>query len=162
MAGLAHDFSGVRGVPGRLERRGIAAAQDLKGCSEAELAAVRQAAGSFVLPEQYFEFLGLMGREAGRLFRGTDMFFPGLLECHDQAREFAEDDDPGLTVANRHFFGHHAGYQWYLFQRGTAEVFMYTEESGPPVAKGEDFLDFLWGTIGGRGAKEATGEKDPR
>lgn len=134
----------------------IARPEDIRGCSEEQIAEVTASSQGFPLPSDYLEFLKTMGRGAGRLFRGTSMFYPIPIECREYAREFAEDDDPGLELEGRFFFGHHQGYQFYFLQRGTAEVFMYTEQSGPPTFLSPDFNEFLWSTA----RSEATSRLD--
>jgi hypothetical protein len=118
----------------------IADETQLAGCSEEEMAAVLERAGGFPLSAHYVAFLKRLGRQAGRLLRGTDFYYPEPLEANDYAVEFAAGDDPGLRVEGRFFFATHQGYQLYFFEESSPEkVFMYTEK-GPEPQLLEDSL----------------------
>jgi hypothetical protein len=39
---------------------------------------------------------------------------------------------------------------YFFFEEGSDRVFQYTGDEFPPVVRGENFLDFLWYSIGGK------------
>ncbi|MFI9011449.1 SMI1/KNR4 family protein [Actinosynnema sp. NPDC053489] len=134
----------IRRFAAALVELGVARPDEVLGCGADELRAVSDRAGGFPLPAHYLAFLRLMGRRAGRLFRGTDVCFPEPVEANDHAREF-HAQDPRLELADRFFFATHQGYQFYFFDRASPDaVFLYTEgeEEARPMAP--TFLEFLW------------------
>lgn len=107
---------------------GFATSDSIIGCDSAEIAQVYSLAPEgFPIPDEYHAFLAQMGKQAGTLFRGTDLFFPRMLD----AREAAEDiSGEGPTLENHYFFGHHQGYKVYFF-RSSSPRFMSSDGSGP-------------------------------
>jgi hypothetical protein len=51
-----------------------------EGCSEEEIEEIRIAQGVDFLPNIYRQFLAIVGRADGHLFRGTDVCYPEVLE----------------------------------------------------------------------------------
>ncbi|BEK94107.1 hypothetical protein NSK11_contig00071-0047 [Nocardia seriolae] len=119
---------------------GIAVSSDeIVGCSDNEISRIVAAAESFPIPGTYLAFLKVFGRKAGDLFRGTDLFFPGLLDAKDAAIDIASGPSEELTLENRFFFGHHQGYKVYFFELGSEAVYGY-QEGYPHVQKLADSL----------------------
>ncbi|WP_162958871.1 SMI1/KNR4 family protein [Nocardia yunnanensis] len=118
MDSLRHDLlaSGIATSP-----------SEIIGCSDSEIDQVVSTADGFPIPDAYIAFLKAFGRKAGNLFRGTDLFFPGLLDAKDSAVDIASGPDETLTLDNRFFFGHHQGYKVYFFEAGSEAVFGYQE-----------------------------------
>ncbi|WP_422753327.1 SMI1/KNR4 family protein [Micromonospora sp. WMMD708] len=111
---------------------------------EVGLLAVRWGRSS--LPARYREFLSLMGREAGGLLRGTDAFFPGILDLQDRIAEFVLEDEvltgvPSDAVA----FAMHQGYQVYWMRDGSDDppVWLWTENDFWPARHWDSFSLFL-------------------
>lgn len=136
----------------------IAYDRQLAGCTEEEIAAVLEKAQGFPLPGHYIEFLRVLGKGGGRLFRGTDIYYPEPLKANDYAKELA---DPTLKLAGRFFFAAHQGYQLYFFDAESPErVFMHTEGEPEPQLLEETFLGFLWQTARTEAASSTTGLGD--
>lgn len=117
---------------------GLAAEDDLVGCSDDEIAAL-EARISVSLPRAYQGFLHAMGRDAGDLFVGTDMFYEDLPIPREVLQAVLdEDDDAGGFVVpdNAVVFVSHQGYVflYLLVEDGNDDppVFLYTEEEGGP------------------------------
>ncbi|MGS2809913.1 hypothetical protein [Nocardia sp. MW-W600-9] len=104
---------------------GVASEDEIVGCSASEMEDVSSSAGSFRLPDQYLAFLQVMGRRAGNLFEGTDIFYPRLLEAREAAIDVASQGGDSLSLENRFFFGHHQGYKVYFFEPNSSAVFAY-------------------------------------
>lgn len=139
----------------------LAYPHQLRGCSDEEVELVLEKAQGFPLPEQYVAFLRRLGKQAGRLLIGTDVYYPVLLEVAEWANEFAEQEDPGLDVSGRYFFASHGGYQYFFFDEGSpGEVFSYMERSAGPEVASKSFLDFLWARAQEAEASPATGLGD--
>ncbi|WP_328661318.1 SMI1/KNR4 family protein [Nocardia salmonicida] len=120
---------------------GFATSDSIIGCDSAEIAQVHSVAPEgFPIPDEYQAFLEYMGKKAGTLFRGTDLFFPRMLD----AIEAAEDvSGKGLTLDGRFFFGHHQGYKVYFFKRGSGAVYAYQEGTSEDQKLADGFIEFL-------------------
>ncbi|MCO5996264.1 SMI1/KNR4 family protein [Actinoallomurus rhizosphaericola] len=132
----------VSAVADALIADGLAAPRDFRGCTEAEVELVIKAA-PFEPPAHYVAFLRAFGHGAGRLLRGTDIFFPQPLETNNYAREVALENEVDLKVDDRFFFAHHQGYQLYFFEPNSPAVYLYTEGDEKPQKIAEDFLRYL-------------------
>ncbi|MFJ6671449.1 SMI1/KNR4 family protein [Actinosynnema sp. NPDC091369] len=147
----------MRRFAAALVELGVARPGEVAGCDEDELRAVHDLAGDFPLPAHYLAFLEVLGRRAGRLFRGTDIYFPEPIEADDYAREFAAQD-PRLELSGRFFFATHQGYQFYFFDRASPDaVFMYTEGEREAQLMAPTFLEFLWQTARAEAISSTTG-----
>ncbi|QLY32957.1 SMI1/KNR4 family protein [Nocardia huaxiensis] len=122
---------------------GIATVDEIEGCSASEIGEVVSAAAQFPLPDEYLAFLRVLGKKAGALFRGTDLFFPTLLEAKEAALDIAEGPDESLKLEDRFFFGHHQGYKVYFFELGSPAVFAYQEGHPEVELLADSFLKFL-------------------
>lgn len=120
---------------------GFATGDSIIGCDSAEIAQIYSfAPEGFPIPDEYQAFLEHMGRKAGTLFRGTDLFYPQMLD----AREAAEDiSGEVLTLDNNFFFGHHQGYKVYFFKRGSGAVYAYQERASEDEKLADGFIEFL-------------------
>jgi hypothetical protein len=140
-----------------LVEMGVAGEGELEGCTGKELAAVLEKADGFPLPGHYLAFLRRLGRQAGRLLRGTDFYYPEPLDANDYAKEFVEGD-PNLRITGRFFFATHQGYQLYFFDESEPEkVYLHTEGTPEPQLLEETFLGFLWQTARGEAISSTTG-----
>lgn len=98
----------------RLISSGLATRETVVGCTPEEVAEIRADHGVDRLPEQYEEFLLLMGRGAGELLRGTDFFYPGIRGLDDDGRELLEENDAAhLLPEGAIVVGMHQGYELY-------------------------------------------------
>lgn len=102
----------------------------MKGCSEAEIAALGAAWGGTV-PAAYAEFLRVAGKGAGDFLTGSDFDYDFVRRRAAQcARGLAEElGEPPLPANAAVFFGHQ-DYQFFWFPLG--------EEPDPPVFR---FMD---------------------
>jgi hypothetical protein len=143
-----------------LVEMGVAADDELEGCTEEEMAAVLENGGGFPLPGHYLAFLRRLGRQAGRLLRGTDFYYPEPLEANAYAKEFVEGDS-NLRITGRFFFATHQGYQLYFFDETEPEkVYLHTEGTPEPQLLEETFLGFLWQTARGEAISSTAGLGD--
>ena len=78
-------------------------------------------------PQEYRDFLRVMGKKRGHLFAGTDISYPACLDFRDGAIDFSKDDDPTLTIKGKFFFAIHQGYQFYYFKAGDPRVYVHSE-----------------------------------
>ena len=122
---------------------GVASEDEIMGCSASEKEDVSSSAGSFRLPDQYLAFLQVMGRRAGELFEGTDIFYPRSLEAREAAIDVASAAGESLSLENRFFFGHHQGYKVYFFEPDFPAVFTYQEGRPEVRMLAKSLLAFL-------------------
>ncbi|MFI9384801.1 hypothetical protein [Kutzneria sp. NPDC052558] len=86
------------------------------GLSPAEIVEVATALGVYELPSSYVVFLGLMGKRAGQVLAGMDMFYPRLLKVKEYAQElFEEAGKVDLLSDGAIVFALHQGYRAYWF-----------------------------------------------
>lgn len=128
-----------------LVESGFATSDTIIGCDADEIAQVlSMAPGGFAVPGEYRAFLECMGRAAGSLFRGTDLFFPRMLDSRLAAVDVS---GAGLSLEDRFFFGHHQGYKVYFFEIGSEGVYCYHEGQSEVVKLADGFLSFLQGAL---------------
>lgn len=147
----------MRRFASALVEMGVARPGEVMGCGEEQMRSVLDRAGDFPLPAHYLAFLEILGRGAGRLFRGTDVYFPEPIEANDYAAEFSAQD-PRLDLSGRFFFATHQGYQFYFFDRTSPDtVFMYTEGEREAQTMAPSFLEFLWRSARSEASSSTTG-----
>lgn len=130
-----------------LIRRGIATPEQIKGCSPEEVADVLAEKKDVSVPQSYVDFLRCAGRSAGRLFYGSDIYYPDCIGINSYAEEFARDDDPALKTEGRFFFYVHQGYAFYFFHHNEDGVWCYVEGDGEPRKYTATFVEFLKSAI---------------
>jgi hypothetical protein len=126
---------------------GLATDSTIQGLSPAEIEAVAAAQGD--LPGSYARFLAAMGRQAGHLMRGTDLYFPRILKAREWAVDLLrESGQPFQLESDDVVFALHQGYVMYFFrQRGDdPEVWEYAEGESAPVPSGKGLAAFLEAT----------------
>ncbi|MFC3994828.1 hypothetical protein ACFOVU_02815 [Nocardiopsis sediminis] len=96
----------------------------IEGCTEEELADIIAMNSTFSPPGAYVAFMRCMGKKAGRLLRGTDVFYPGCLDAFEVGVEVF----PGGQIREIFLFGHHQGYQFYYFKPNDQHVYLRTED----------------------------------
>ena len=130
----------------RIVLSGLAGFSEIKGCGREEVDEVRASFG-FPLPGLYEAFLRVMGRGAGRLYVGTDIFYPEVLGNREAAEDLLGEDGVAFTLSPRDFvFSMHQGYQFMYFTAAEGEddppVYYYTE-GGSPVRVADRLSEFL-------------------
>jgi hypothetical protein len=95
--------------------RGIATRNTIVGCTEIEIE-YYLAKNSTPAPDVYLSFLRLMGKNAGRLFRGTDFFYPAILDLQTHTVEMLENAKNKILLPDRSLvFSMHQGYEICFF-----------------------------------------------
>ncbi|NGN63761.1 SMI1/KNR4 family protein [Streptomyces sp. A7024] len=100
------------------------------------------------LCEAYRCFLSLLGGGAGRLFQGTDVFYPDVMGLREGALELLEENGFPfeLQETDRVFYMHQGYLFWFL--RGTGpdpEVWGYGEgqHENQPILDSDRFTDWV-------------------
>lgn len=121
----------------------------LVGCNSAEIGIVQKHFGCD-LPGEYYDFLSIAGRSAGKIFQGTDIFYPRVLELKDEARELLmELDVPHLLPADAKIFCMHQGYEINYFLPGSNNppVFQFFEGQSSVSQPWNSFAEYLRSSI---------------
>jgi hypothetical protein len=121
-------------------------ADQIVGLTEDEIREVELSQPSRLAPP-YRRFLELAGAGAGDFLRGSDLFYPVLLELGPWARGTLKENGVKLTLSNTdRVFYMHQGYQ-FDFLRGDGddpEVWSYCEGKTPePTPSFPSFTDWL-------------------
>ena len=135
-------------------------------CPEAEVSDIERRAG-VQLPGMYRGFLRTMGRGAGRLFSGTDMFYDPRIDFRALALEVLRREPRPIELpepaAQCLVFAAHQGYQcWYLDlveRTSDPPVWHFIMDTEAPRPLGETFSKFLLAEVDGM---EALLAKRPR
>ncbi|MGF6889653.1 hypothetical protein ABIA39_009114 [Nocardia sp. GAS34] len=135
---------GIEAVRDAMISSGFTTSDTFEGCSQDEINAVIEAAGSVELPGDYLAFLQVFGRHAGTLFRGSHVCYPEPLTARDAAVDVASDPEETLTLENRFFFGHHQGYEVYFFEHASDAVYSYVEGHPFDQKLADNFTQWLW------------------
>jgi hypothetical protein len=123
--------------------------ENLIGCSDREIDIIEKHF-SFTLPYEYRKFLSVAGKGAGKLFQGSDIFFPSLLELQEEAKylllELSLDN---LFDGSEKIFYMHQGYEFNYFKDLSADpvVMQFTEGCDGPIVAYERFSDFIISSI---------------
>lgn len=111
---------------------------NFNACNREEISKLEQQVG-IKLPSAYQEFLQIMGKGAGQFLRGSDCFYPELLELQKAAIEILEENNFPQTLPQDAFvFFMHQGYQFSFFR--------LSEGENPPTysyCEGESQQDFI-------------------
>jgi hypothetical protein len=125
----------------KLIQQGTISHTSLIGCNGKEIEFVVQHFGC-ELPLAYREFLMIAGKGAGKLFQGTDIFYPRVLQLQEEAAELlAELEQPTLLPADGKVFCMHQGYEINYFVPG---------HDDPPVFQffeGQDLVTQPWPSL---------------
>ena len=88
----------------------------VRGCSAEEIDEIRVRQGVPSIPDEYLCYLRRIGRSAGHFQRGTDAYYPDVLELKDAARELLEENNSQLVLGpNSLVFEMHQGYEFAWF-----------------------------------------------
>ena len=120
--------------------------EEVVGASEEDIAELKAMWGVSQLPSEYRAFLSLMGVRAGRLLRGTDIFFPRVLRLREFVDEFVAENQ-WRPPARQLVIGMHQGYQLYYLDGTEVDdppVVLIMEDEPEPIMTWVSFTDFLW------------------
>lgn len=127
----------------RLISSGVASQDTIVGCSEDEVAKLRADHGVQRLPEQYEQFLRVMGRGAGRLLRGTDFFYPHIFDLDESGRGLLEENDAlHLLAEGSIVVGMHQGAELYWLEP-SGVLNWYQEDDQEVHRSWPSLLEFL-------------------
>jgi len=126
----------------------IAGAEQLVGCTPAEIAEVAASVGGR-LPESYAHFLRRAGRGAGWFFGDSDFYYPELLSLRDMAAGLLRG--AGLELkATELPFATHEGYQLLSFDAAAGDdppVSRYLEGDPRPRVVAPSFSTWFIDTV---------------
>lgn len=134
----------------QLEKRmiavGLADPSEIHGCSPQEVDQL-EANLHVEFPLVYREFLLRMGRRAGSVFAGTDVFLGRLPELREYANEILnESSSPFNLPVECHVFLVHQGYVFMYFPTSEGEdppVYRFVPGDQWPKRTDVSFLEFL-------------------
>lgn len=116
----------------RVEELKLLEPGEISPCTEAEVKALEKQL-NVRLPGAYREFLLWMGKDGGKLFRGTDCWYELLPKLQSWARELlAENGLSDLLPTDAFVFLMHQGYQFMFFRLSEGEdppVYHYDQPS---------------------------------
>lgn len=141
-SGLA---GGVASIFARLDAAGSLRLRRSDGCTAKEIAAVRSHF-AHDLPPEYQQFLRRAGRGAGKLFQGSAIYYPELLELQQAAKELLIENGGTLSLPEGAMvFFMHQGYEFCFLQPTTADppVFQYVEGQDGFANPWDRFSGFL-------------------
>lgn len=125
---------------------GLAKPGGVVGCTPDEIHRLEQKFG-VTLPAVYREFLEKMGKNAGMLFRGTNVFYNRLFELRTDSEELLAENQESFHLSEDAFvFLMHQGYEFMYFSTNAGDdppVFQYVEGMGPPSEVCSSFSAFL-------------------
>ena len=132
---------------GELKRSGYGWWWTIRGCTESEIRLIEEHL-NLRLPKVYREFLKKMGRQAGKLFVGTDMFYNDLFDNREGFQELLEEDEFSFDLKPSIFvFAGHQGYTYLFFDTEESlidpPVYSYNEGELQIKRLYDSFSDFL-------------------
>jgi hypothetical protein len=127
------------------EKAGVFQVNELSGCNEEEITEILKDQNILNIPEQLDLFYRTMGRQAGDLFAGEFILFPGILgkksgylKCLQEANA-----DKG-KFENAFVFLNHHDYQFFLcFVEEGDSVYFFDEEMEIPRLAFNSFFEYL-------------------
>jgi|SRR5450830_916505 len=123
--------------------------ENLVGCSDEEIEIIEKHF-SCILPYEYRKFLSIAGKGAGKLFQGTDIFFPTLLELQEEAKSLLlELNLSNLFDGSEKIFCMHQGYEINYFKDLSADptIMQFTEGCDIPIVAYDSFSNFIISSI---------------
>lgn len=143
--------AGIDVIFSTLDKQGDLSRKNLVGCTPEEIMAVR-AHFAHKLPFAYEEFLRLAGNGAGKLFRGSEIYYPRLLGLQNAAEERLRENGGTLSIPDDAMvFFMHQGYE-FCFLVPSAEdppVHQYVEGQAGFSTPWDKFTEFLKDAIAG-------------
>lgn len=129
-----------------LLRYKIASIDEIEGCSEDEVRGLEREAG-YNFPGGYRQFLLNIGRRAGLLFQGTDIFYPSIIRLTQEACELLQENQESFVLHDDVFvFSMHQGYEFCYFKfsdGGDPPIYQYVEGQGGPKLTWASFDAYL-------------------
>ena len=116
------------------------------GCTVAEIDHLMKDQGVSALPSSYRRFLERAGRDAGPIFVGSEISYPGLLGIKRASENLLTENFADWALKQSDFvIQMHQGYQIFWIDTAVAEpeVWMYTEGDTGPTAFLVEFIDYL-------------------
>ncbi|WP_326551638.1 SMI1/KNR4 family protein [Micromonospora sp. NBC_01813] len=117
------------------------------GITKEQISEIQEAWGVSRLPLVYVEFLSRMGACAGRVLRGTDAFFPVILQMKEWADEFFDENSGIISLPDGAVvFAMHQGYLAYWMSGASSsdpEVVLCAEADPSPLRVWPSFTAFL-------------------
>jgi hypothetical protein len=141
--------NGVKNLFDDLVQQGAILQTSLVGCTAQEIASIEQHF-SDSLPVAYHDFLSIAGRSAGKLFRGTDVFYPRVLELQSEAREVLNELGlPNLLPIDAKIFCMHQGYEinYFLPISDDPPVYQFFEGQSSTTRPWNSFTEFMKNSI---------------
>jgi hypothetical protein len=141
------DTNFISKVCDQLILAGIATPDQIRGCSLEDIRKIESSVKG-QLPKSYVMFLLAMGHGAGSFFKGTDIFYPNLLENRRRAEELLDEINSSFKLLESDFvFAIHQGYQFMYFDvaelSSDPPVYYYMEGEDGPEKKWESFSKFM-------------------
>jgi hypothetical protein len=132
---------------------GVARPGEIVGCTPAEIEEVARDQGTD-LPAAYRAFLALMGRKAGALFVGSDVFYPEVLQLRQAAEGLLEVGGARVGLPpTAVVFLMHQGHTFMYIDAGEGQdppVRKYQEGWEAPVRHADHFTSYLASAIEGQ------------
>lgn len=135
----------IRGAFAALVEQGVIAKRSLVGCTSNEILTVERHFACR-LPQEYKDFLSIAGKGAGKLFRGTDIFYPRLLELQSEAGELLAESNLRSPLPNDAVvFCMHQGYELNYFEPKSDDppVFQFVEGQTEAAVAWPAFSEFI-------------------
>lgn len=133
-----------------LIRKGIAKRDDIRGCSEEEVAELEKFF-NIHLPSEYRRFLLTMGHSAGKFLVGTDVFYQHLVDLKTWAKDLLIENNVNFQLSEDAFvFSMHQGYTFLYFNLSEGDdppVYMYLEGNEHPQRVASSFLGYIAETV---------------
>jgi hypothetical protein len=133
---------------------GVARSDEIRPCSEEEVTALEVSLG-VEMPNAYRDFLLTMGRGAGDLFIGSDVYYDRLFELREWAQDLLDENEATDTIPLDAFvFLMHQGYQFMFLRKSEGEdppVWAYNEADTTSAFRivATKFTEFLRNAIEG-------------
>lgn len=126
-------------------KNGNISKETLHGCNKYEISLIENHF-SQQLPNEYKDFILIAGKGAGKLFQGTAIYYPTLLELQSSAKVLLEELNLlKLLPANALVFRMHQGYEFTFLLPGhdNPPVLQYIEGNDHCTQPWSSFSDFL-------------------
>jgi len=127
-----------------LIKHNLGTKDELQGCSEKEIEQLEKHIGS-KLPQDYREFLILMGHRAGAFRRGSDYLYKDLFNLTDLTRDTLRGGSFELPNDAFVFFSHQ-GYIFTYFKLSDGDdppIYTYMEMEHQPKRRATNFSEYL-------------------
>lgn len=130
-------------------QQGAIEKSNLVGCTADEILIIERHF-SCRLPQAYKDFLSIAGKGSGKLFQGTDIFYPRLLALQSETFELlVELELPRLLPNEAKVFCMHQGYEVNYFEPTSDDppVSQFFEGQADAAVAWESFSDFIYTSI---------------